>query len=117
MHVPLAAAGAYWFSRTFAGQPGGSNLAAFSFAFGGSVLFQVTNVIYLVSAAWLPVALCCVWKMVATGELRWAFGAGVACAMMILGGDPQMVYHVGLIALVTVALEFLRRNRRRQKAK
>ncbi len=116
MHVPLAAAGAYWFSRTLRANRGGSTLAAFSFAFGGSVLFQVTNVIYLVSAAWLPFALCCVWKMIVTGQLRWAVAAGVACALMILGGDPQMVYHVGLIAVATVAGQFFRRFRRRRKA-
>ena len=58
MHVPLAAVGTYWFARTLRFNRSGATLAAFSFAFGGSVLFQVTNVIYLVSAAWLPFALC-----------------------------------------------------------
>ena len=116
MHVPLAAAGAYWFARTLRANRAGATLAAFSFAFGGSVLFQVTNVIYLVSAAWLPFALCCVWKMVKTGRLRWSIAAGVACALMILGGDPQMVYHVGLIAVATVVGALVRRKRRRLRA-
>lgn len=117
MHVPLAAAGSYWFARTLRANQAGATLAAFSFALGGSVLFQVTNVIYLVSAAWLPFALCCVWKMVKTGELRWAVAAGVACALMILGGDPQMVYHVGLIAVATVVGQFVRRIRNNVKTK
>ena len=115
LHIPLAGAGAYWFARTLRANQAGATLAAFSYAFGGSVLFQVTNVIYLVSAAWLPFALCCVWRMVKTGQYRWSIGAGVCCALMILGGDPQMVYHVGLIAVATIFSEFLRRRRRRQR--
>jgi hypothetical protein len=34
---------------------------------------------------------------------------------MILGGDPQMVYHVGLIAVATIGREFLRRRQRYSK--
>jgi len=113
IHIPIAATGTYWFARTLKANRAGATLAAFSFAFGGSVLFQVTNVIYLVSAAWLPFALCCVWQMTKTGQLRWAIAAGACCALMILGGDPQMVYHVGLIAVATIIGEFWRRRRRR----
>ena len=117
IHIPIAAFGTYWFARTLRANQAGATLAAFSFAFGGSVLFQVTNVIFLVSAAWLPFALCCIWKMVKTGQLKWSVAAGVCCALMILGGDPQMVYHVGLIALATTVGEFVRRRRRRFKAR
>lgn len=112
IHIPIAAAGVFWFARTLRANRAGATLAALSFSFGGSVLFQVTNVVFLVSAAWLPFALCCVWKMGKTGRIRWAVGAGVACALMILGGDPQMVYHVGLIALATMLSDYWRRRRR-----
>ncbi len=111
-HIPLAAFGAYWFARTLKANQAGAALAAFSYSFGGSVLFQVTNVVYLVSAAWLPFSLCCVWNMVKTGQSKWAVGGGVSCALMILGGDPQMVYHVGLIAVATIFFEFMRRRKR-----
>ena len=111
MHIPLAAIGSYWFARTLKANRAGATLAAFSFAFGGSVLFQVTNVVYLVSAAWLPFGLCCVWKFFRTGQFRWATGGGVCCALMILGGDPQMVYHVGLITIATAIGEFIQRKR------
>lgn len=113
VHLPMAAAGCYWLARTLRANQAGATLAALSFAFGGSVLFQVTNAVYLVSAAWLPFALCCVWKMVKTEQLKWAVGAGVCCALMILGGDPQMVYHVGLIAVATLVGESRRKGRRR----
>ncbi len=112
IHIPIAATGTYWFARTLKANPTGATLAAFAFAFGGSVIFQVCNAIYLVSAAWLPFALCCVWKMVKSGQYRWAIAAAVCCTLMILGGDPQMVYHVGLIALVTILGEIWRRCRR-----
>ncbi len=115
MHIPIAAAGTYWLARILKANQAGATLAAFSFAFGGSVLFQVNNVVYLISAAWLPLALVCVWLMVKTGQAKWAVGAGIVCALMILGGDPQMVYHVGLIATGTILAEFLRRRRRRQR--
>ncbi|MFT5300253.1 MAG: hypothetical protein ACI87E_000508 [Mariniblastus sp.] len=113
IHIPLAAGGAYWLARIFRANPAGATLAAFSFAFGGSVLFQVTNVIFLVSAAWLPFAVACVWKMIKHQSPGWAVAAGVCCAFMILGGDPQMVYHIGLIAVGTIGFEFFRRRKRR----
>lgn len=111
-HLLLAAAGSYWLARTLKANRAGAMLAAVSHSFSGVVLFQVTNVIYLVSAAWLPVALVCVWKLVRTGELRHAVAAGTVCAMMILGGDPQMVYHVGLIAAATMVCRGWRHWRR-----
>jgi hypothetical protein len=102
MHVLLAAIGTYWMARFFKCNRAGATLAAVSYAFGGPVIFQVTNVIYLVSAAWLPIALVCVWQLLATRRLGWAVAGGGVCAMMILGGDPQMVYHVGLIAIASI---------------
>ena len=105
MHVLLAAAGTYWMARSLGALRWGSCLAAVSYAFGGSFLFQVCNVIYLVSGAWLPIVLTCVWRMLAApqrGGMSWAVAAGFGCAMIILGGDPQMVYHIGLIAAATI---------------
>lgn len=101
-HVLLAAWSTYWLARRLRCNRSGATLAAVSFAFGGPAIFQVTNVIYLVSAAWLPIALGCVWKFINQPSLHWSIFAAVACAMMILGGDPQMVYHVGLIASVSI---------------
>ncbi len=112
MHIPIAAAGTYWLAKTFRASKPGATLAAVGYAFGGSVLFQTTNVIFLVSAAWLPFAVCCVWKMVRTRKINWAIAGGVCCALIILGGDPQMTYHVGLIAAGTILLEAWRIRKR-----
>ena len=110
MHIPLAAAGAFGFARLLGARKAGATLAAFAFPFGGVVLFQVTNVIYLVSAAWFPWAMICVLQMVQTKRLKWVVGLAVICAMMILGGDPQMVYHVGLISAVTLGVQCFRKQ-------
>jgi len=108
IHVLIAAGGTYWLAKTFRANRAGATLAAIGYGFGGSVIFQVTNVIFLVSAAWLPFAVACVWKMARTRKPGWAIAAGLFCALMILGGDPQMVYHVGLIAVATILFEVLR---------
>ncbi len=131
MHILLAAFGALWLTRALGAGRWGACLAAISYAFGGSLLFQVCNVIYLVSGAWLPIALTCVWKMLSplpvagpiqsrrtlqphllpSRENTWAIAGGFCCCMMILGGDPQMVYHIGLIALLTILFSTARYQR------
>ena len=103
LHVLLAAASTYWLARTMRCQQSGATIAAIAFAFGAPVVFQATNVIYLVSAAWLPIAVLGVWRFLNTQQIAWSLLAAVACAMMILGGDPQMVYHAGLIAAASIA--------------
>jgi len=119
LHVLLAATGSYWMAKTLGANRWGATLTAIGYAFGGSVLFQVCNVVYLVSAAWLPWALMYVWRMnhdssrtesaVAGSTTRATLAASVCCSMMILGGDPQMVYHVGLIAAVTTVVSALKK--------
>ena len=101
-HLLLAALSTYWLARRFKCDRCGATIAALSYAFGGPVLFQTTNVIYLVSAAWLPIAFYCVWRLLSEGSIRWTMVGAICCSMMILGGDPQMTYNVGLIALVSV---------------
>lgn len=117
MHVPIAATGTYWFARVLNAKRIGATLAAVSFSFGGFFLFQTTNVVYLVSAAWLPFALCTVWLMFRQTKLKWAIWTGVFCALMILGGDPQMCYHVGLVMVGFAGWRFLRERRRLFKSK
>ena len=102
LHVLLAAVTSFGLAKTLGCNRLGRTVAAVSYAFGGSVLFQVSNVIYLVGAAWLPLALICVWMMYRSGRWIWPLLGGAVCSLMILGGDPQMVYHVGLIAVASL---------------
>ena len=55
-HVVLCAITAYWLARKWGGSRYAAALAALSYSCGGSVVFQHANVVYLVGAAWLPVA-------------------------------------------------------------
>lgn len=114
MHVLWAAIGTWCFVRKLGGGPLGAGLGAFSYAFGGSVLFQTTNVVFLVSAAWLPFALLLVWQMLKRNHIASAVIAAVPVAMMVLGGDPQMAYMVLLVAIgLATSTMFLRRKSRR----
>jgi hypothetical protein len=99
-HVALAAATAYRLARYWGTSQLASGLAALAYGFGGSVLFQYCNVVFLVGSAWLPLAIEFSDRMIA-GKTYWAaVGFGLVLALMILGGDPQMAYNAGLLALV-----------------
>ncbi len=75
-----------------------AGLAGIGYAFSGAVLFQYCNVVFLVGAAWLPFALLAADNMFTSRRLAGAFTLGACLALMVLGGDPQMAYHTGLLA-------------------
>lgn len=96
-HVLLAAAVAFLMARRWGTSAEGAALAAQSYAFSGSILFQYCNLAFLVSAAWLPLALC-----VGDGMLRDRRGRscclfGLLLALMVLAGDPQLAYEARLL--------------------
>ncbi len=97
-HVVLAAAGSYRLARRFGGSELAAGLAGMSYAFGGSVLFQYCNVVFLVGAAWLPWAALCADRMLRERSYAAAVALGFVLALMIAGGDPQMAYNAGLLA-------------------
>jgi hypothetical protein len=111
-HLVLAALGAYGLARRFTSSVPAAGVAAMSYAFSGSVIFQHCNVVFLVGAAWLPVAMTAADRMLRQesggrgqesgirGRVAWAVTLGMVLALMVLGGDPQMAYHAGLIAAV-----------------
>jgi hypothetical protein len=122
-HAALAALAAYWLARRWGGSRYGAALAALAYAGGGSVVFQYANVVYLVGAAWLPVAAGLVddiFRNATEGvpynaELRQGRGAaavwlGVVVALVVLGGDPQMAYHVLLLAALRAVVLLIRRH-------
>ena len=76
----------------------GSVLSGLSYAFGTPILFQYSNVIYLVGAAWLPLGFHAVDRWVRLGR-RWGlFELAIVLAMQTLGGDPQSAYILGWAA-------------------
>jgi hypothetical protein len=95
-HWLLAVAGAFLLARHWKGSFSAAATAAIAYAMSGAVLFTVTNVIYLVGAAWLPLAWLAADRMLRCRSVQAAVGLGAVLALMILGGDPQAAYHAGL---------------------
>ena len=107
VHVLLAAFAAYLLALRLGASPIGAGIACFSYSFGGSTLFQVTNVVYLVSASWLPIGLLFVIGMIKGRSIHSAMGAALAASMMILGGDPQMAYLLGVIVAASMLIRLI----------
>ncbi|HIA20529.1 MAG TPA: hypothetical protein EYN70_14125 [Planctomycetaceae bacterium] len=115
LHVLLAAYGTYRLSRYWQASCWGASLAAVSYALSGSLLSQHANVIYLVSAAWLPFALQSTDQMLVQRKWRSALTLALLLTLMTLGGDPQSAYHVGLLAgLYALILSSRRGNQKRE---
>ncbi|NQT14687.1 MAG: YfhO family protein, partial [Planctomycetes bacterium] len=112
-HVLLAAWAAYRLARHLGGSVEASGAGAISYAFSGNVLFQYANVVFLVGAAWLPLAVLAADRMLREGpgaggrgpgkRARWAVWFGCVLALMVLGGNAEMAYHAGLIAAMYAA--------------
>ncbi len=96
-HVFLAAATMYRLVRSLGQSEAAATLASIVYAFGGPVLFQHLNVIFLIGAAWFPELLRITLAMKKTN--RFSYGLPVVLALMILGGDVQAAYH-GAIAVL-----------------
>jgi len=110
-HLLFAAASAYRLARAWQASATGAGLGALAYAFGGHVMFQHANIVYLVGAAWLPLAVLYAERMFSRRQARWAISLGVVLAMMVLGGEPQMAYHAGLLAALYALLDWWQRRR------
>jgi hypothetical protein len=87
----------------------GSTLSALSYAFGAPILFQHSNIIFLVGAAWLPLGFRAADRWARLGR-RWALlELAVVLAMQTLGGDPEASYVLGVYA-AAYALALSRRG-------
>lgn len=103
IHLLIAAWGSYFLARRLQCSRAGSMLTVIGYSLGGSVLFQVNNVVYIVGAAWLPWALAFGWSAISGGGFGWTAGTAICVALMVLGGDPQSAYHTLLVlGLVTL---------------
>jgi hypothetical protein len=114
VHVLLAGGGAYALARQFRVTQWGSLFSAVSYAFGGAVLFQTCNVIFLIGASWLPWGLLTGFLALQGNRGYWIWCA-LVLAMMVLGGEPQMAYHC-LLALSMLVLIRWRKFKQDQQA-
>ncbi len=96
MHTALAFAAMLVLMRSWQTSWVGSTLSALSYAFGMPILFQYSNVIYLVGAAWLPLGFAAVDRWVRSGRRRGLIELAVVLAMQMLGGDIQSAYMLGV---------------------
>ncbi len=95
IHVTIAF-GALWFMlRRFGVSPAGSAIGALSYSFGGPVLFQYCNAIYLVGAAWLPLGVLAAEGWLRRGSRRSLAGLAAVISLQCLGGDIQAAYLLG----------------------
>ncbi len=93
-HLLLAAVSLYLAARGLGASEVGAAAGAISYAYGGHVLFQYCNPIFLVGASWLPLAALATQRMLTLRSYRWSVLLAVVLALMTLGGDPQLAYHV-----------------------
>lgn len=102
-HVLLAAASAYRLARHWQASVLAAGVAALAYAFSGNVLFQYCNVVFLVGAAWLPLAVEAADRMLTRRSLPAAIGLGAVLALITLGGNAELAYHAGLLAALYAA--------------
>jgi hypothetical protein len=77
----------------------GSALAGLSYAFSVPILFQYSNLVYLVGAAWLPLGVCAVDGWLRLGRRGALLALALVLALQTLGGDPQTAYGLGVCAV------------------
>ncbi len=98
-HSVLAFAAMLVLMRSWGVSWTGSGISALSYTFGGPILFQYCNIIYLVGAAWLPLGVHAVDRWVRLGR-RWAIlELAIVLGMQVLGGDPQTAFLLGIAGL------------------
>jgi hypothetical protein len=103
-HLVLCAATSAWLARCWQASPAAAALAALCYSLGGSILSQHANIVYLVGAAWLPLAAGQLDSVVRQPNIRSAVLLSVILALVVLGGDPQLAYHVILMGTICLAV-------------
>ncbi len=97
-HELLAFWGMWWLLRSWGASRVGAAMAGLSYAFGGPVFSDYFNIIYLVSASWMPIGLLTVDRWLRLRRPMAPIGLAVVLAMQVLGGDPEAAYLTMLAA-------------------
>lgn len=101
LHLFVAAYTTFRVARYLKATALASIIAALSFSLGGAVLSQHANIIFLVSAAWLPLGLLYGLQLIRNENRSSACVLLSIClALMLLGGDPQAVVHMIIVLLM-----------------
>ena len=100
LHWLLAFVGLRKLARELGQSPLGATMAALTYAGSGYVLSCLTFYNLLAVAAWAPLVL---WGL-ARGGRRGTLWGGIACGMMLLGGEP-VTAALAIVLMAFVALE------------
>jgi hypothetical protein len=95
-HTVVAMLGMVVLLRSWGSSWVGSMIAGMSYAFGGPIVFQYCNIIFLVGASWVPWGILAIDQWVRLKRPRALAMLGVVLAMQVLGGDPESAYLLGL---------------------
>lgn len=114
LHLALAAAGACWLGRTFGLRPATAVAAGLLTALSGTFLDLLLHTsVYAIGAAWLPFAWAAARRALHPGRRPGApVIAGIALALLLLGGESQSFGIALVIAASETGLRLLRAGRR-----
>jgi hypothetical protein len=98
-HTILAFLAMWVLLRSWGASAVASALAGLGYAFGAPVLFQYCNVIYLVGAAWTPLGFHAADRWLRREQRTGLLELAVVLALLVLGGDPESAYVLGVAAL------------------
>lgn len=111
-HLLLAGATARYAAKRSGAGPQGAALALLIYPLSGPISFLYSNPPFLVSAAWMPLALAGGLGLLTRFSVTDLTLTAVALAMMVLGGDPQTAANVGVIGMLFAAFKVVRQERR-----
>ena len=114
LQLGLLAVATYLLARAVIGSRLGALVAALVFAFSGLMTsYPVQQVPIMRCALWFPVLLLCLIRALDRFSLRWALAGGVALALAVLAGHPQLLLFqlYGLALYGTYRLWELRHDR------
>ncbi len=95
-HVLLCFITCYLAARRLAMRREAATLAGVCYAYGASILFEYCNLPYLIGAAWLPWGIASIVALIQSPSRRGIWEVAVTVALMVLGGDPETAYLLGV---------------------
>jgi hypothetical protein len=100
VHLMIAAFSIHVAARSAGAGPLGCAVSVLVYPLSGPIFFLIYNPPFLVGAAWMPLLFAGGIRLLSKPDRYWVVATSIAMAMMILGGDPQAVIHVGLVGSV-----------------
>ncbi|MDO5581441.1 MAG: hypothetical protein Q4G69_09900 [Planctomycetia bacterium] len=102
LHYPLAFWGMVRLLRYWKISPLGAGIGALSWTFGGNLFFQYSNLVFLIGAAWFPWGIQAGLALIEKKSFARFVELALILALMILGGEPQSAYLIGLFLIFWV---------------